>query len=129
MYQFHQHCASCIPLSHANRPNVVQHCQVIRLQQPNATIEISAYDRYVPCLNASISEKVQHIIHLFHCAIRIPSRWKANQRTLNRLDVMEEYKLQIPWGKNMNRMCFFFSVMKFSSFSARHVSNMSNKSK
>ena len=74
----YQHCASCIPLSHANRSNVLQKCQVIRVYRPNASIEISAHDWYVTSLNTSIDDQVQHIIHLFHCTIFIPSRRKVN---------------------------------------------------
>ena len=72
----YQHCASCIPLSHANRPNVLQKREIITINQPNACIEITAHDRNVSSLHASINQKVQHIIHLFHCTIRIPSGWK-----------------------------------------------------
>ena len=74
----YQHCASCIPLSHANRPNVLQKREIITIYQPNTCIEITAQDRNVSSLHASINQKVQHIIHLFHCAIRIPSRWKVS---------------------------------------------------
>ena len=56
----YQHCASCIPLSHAHRTNVLQQRQIIAIYQPNASIEITAHDR-----------------KLFHCTIRIPSRWKV----------------------------------------------------
>ena len=87
--------------------------------------------RNVSSLHASINQKVQHIIHLFHCAIRIPSRWKVttenseppgNQREMQAADpfpiCMEGHMCNLcgEFGRNANSNTLMIGTTALQNF-------------
>lgn len=82
-------------------------CKIVTTYQPNVSIQFTSQDVSVTGFDVSTHEKVQHIIQVFHCTIRLPSLesdnckpstvWRPKNNVRRKLEVLLTYAWENIW--------------------------------